>query len=419
MNQVYIENRRHVYEKLENNSVAIFHSGYKQFKSADAIYPFVVNHNFYYLTGIDQADVILVIGKMNEMYMEWLFIEPVDEYMAKWVGATLTKEEASAISGIQVNRMFDLQNMKSKVATLYQPNRYVLSEAKKVYLDLEQHDYPLYQTFALQYATQLRNDYPSIQIANCYSMLIELRMTKNEAEVALIKESIGTTKRAIYNVMNHHLNLCNESFANAYHDFTIIQEGKTISFGSIIASGHNATILHYEDNNQDITPNSLLLMDVGCYTKHYSSDISRTFPVSGKFTSRQKEVYEVVLDVNKKCIAYATAGMSWKELNDYAKKLLYEGCKKLGLLQEESELIRYYFHSIGHSLGLDVHDPAHAHQGLKKGMVITIEPGLYIEEEGIGIRIEDNILITDHEAICLSKDIIKEVNDIEEYMNQQ
>ena len=125
---------------------------------------------------------------------------------------------------------------------------------------------------------------------------------------------------------------------------------------------------------------------------------------------------QVVLNTNKKCIEYATDRMSWKELNDYAKKLLADGCKKLGIIKEDSELIKYYFHSIGHSLGLDVHDPSHANEGLKEGMVITIEPGLYIPEENIGIRIEDNILITKGKAILLSKDIIKEVKDLEEFL---
>ena len=130
----------------------------------------------------------------------------------------------------------------------------------------------------------------------------------------------------------------------------------------------------------------------------------------------QYDADEVVLNTNKKCIEYATDGMSWKELNDYAKKLLADGCKKLGIIKEDSELIKYYFHSIGHSLGLDVHDPSHANEGLKEGMVITIEPGLYIPEENIGIRIEDNILITKGKAILLSKDIIKEVKDLEEFL---
>lgn len=416
MNNYLSLNRKHLFEKLDNNSIAIIHSGYDVFKSADSVYDYVVNNNFYYLTGIDQAEVILVIGKFDEKYLEWLFIEKVDVEKAKWLGATLSFEEASKISGINTKNIFDLNLFDSKVEGLYQSNRYGLNEAKTIYLDLEQRNLKLYNTFGLEYARKIKDKYPSIVIKNCYNEIVELRMCKNEAEVELIKQSISTTKNAIYNVMNHHQELSNESIANAYHDFQIIKEGKSLSFNDIIAAGHNATVLHYDDNNCDIINDSLLLMDVGCYTKHYSSDISRTFPVSGKFTDRQKAIYEVVLNTNKLCIEYATDGMSWKDLNDYAKKLLADGLKSLGIIKEDSELIKYYFHSIGHSLGLDVHDPSHSNMGLKEGMVITIEPGLYIPEENIGIRIEDNILITKGKAILLSKDIIKEVKDIENFM---
>ena len=159
-------------------------------------------------------------------------------------------------------------------------------------------------------------------------------------------------------------------------------------------------------------------MDVGCFTKHYSSDITRTFPINGKFTKRQKEVYEIVLDCNKKCIEYAKDGMTWKELNDYARAILAIGLKKLGLIENDEEVFKYYYHSIGHSLGLDVHDPDLRNLGLKEGMVITIEPGLYIKEWGIGIRIEDNIQITCEKAIVLSSNVIKEVSEIEAFFEK-
>ncbi len=416
MREELIKNRRNLFEKIENNTFAIFHSGYNKFKSADSVYDFFVNNNFYYLSGIDQANVIVLIGKFNGEYFEKLFIEQVDEEKARWLGATKTLEEASEISGIAQKDIIDINKFNNFISSLFQSNRYGLVEATKIYLDLEMRNIPEYNTFALEFAKYLKANYPSIIILNSYNLVVEQRMSKNEKEVELIKESIQTTKRAIYNVMSHHNELTNESIANAYHDFIIIKEKKTLSFNDIIASGHNGTILHYDDNNSDIESNSLLLMDLGCYTKHYSSDITRTFPVSGKFTPRQKEVYEVVLDVNKKCIAYAKAGMSWAELNNYANTLLCEGCIKLGLIKEKEELRKYYFHSIGHSLGLDVHDPSIASKGLVEGMVITIEPGLYIPEENIGIRIEDNIQITKGEAILLSKDVIKEVADIEKFL---
>ncbi len=419
MKDLYIKRRQNVFNKIKDNSIAIFNSGYTQFKSADSEYPFVVNNNFYYLTGIDQADVTLVIGKFESIYYEYLFIDSIDELMSKWVGRTLYKSEASDISGIKVENIKYNESFNTFITNTLQPTRHFNNVAENVYLDLERRNQKLYNTFALVLSKKIRRDYPSIKIENLYAIMLRQRMVKQDKEVQLIKESIQTTKRAIYNVMMHAKEHNMESIAHAHHDFVLISEDKNNSFDPIIAAGHNATILHYIDNNSKIEPNTLMLMDVGCYTEHYSSDISRTFPVSGKFTNRQKEVYSVVLDCNKRCIEYAKAGMSWKELNNFAKQILANGCKKLGLIKNDDELEKYYFHSIGHSLGLDVHDPSIDNLGLLEGMVITIEPGLYIPEESIGIRIEDNIQITKDKAILLSKDIVKEIDDIEKIINKE
>ena len=332
MKSLYIKRRKALYEKLKDNSIAILHSGFHQFKTADAEYQFVVNHYFYYMTGIDQADVTLVIGKFNNQYKELLFIDEIDELMAKWVGRTLYKSEASEISGIDVSNIKYNSAFNKYLVTTLQPTRHFENVAENVHLDLERREQALYNTFALVLSRRLRKDYPSVKIESLYAMVLRQRMIKSKEEVALIKESIETTRRAIYNVMSHAKEHSEESIANAYHDFVLISEKKINSFDPIIAAGHNGTTLHYESNNSPIEPNTLMLMDVGCYTNHYSSDISRTFPVSGKFTKRQKEVYEVVLDCNKRCIEHAKAGMSWKELNDFAKRILANGCKKLGLI---------------------------------------------------------------------------------------
>ena len=409
-------NRKRLFELIENNSFVVVHSGASPFKSADSSYNFFVNRNFYYLTGIDQEDVTLVIGKINKEYKEFLFIDENDPVLVKWVGAKLYKNEASLISGIDERSILYNNQFDNFMSNYFQSLRYSEGTIENLYLDLERHNQMFYDTFGLSYAKKVKELYPAVNIKNIYNDIVKLRMVKNEDEIALMKESIQTTKEAIYNVMDHHKELDNEMLAEAYHSFILHKNGKVESFGSIVAAGKNAATLHYEDNNMPINPSEMLLMDVGCYTKNYSSDITRTFPVSGKFTERQKAVYEVVLDCNKKCIEYAKAGMTWLELNNYAKKLLAEGCKKLGLIKEDTELSKYYFHSIGHSLGLDVHDPNIASLGLLEGMVITIEPGLYIPEENIGIRIEDNIIITKEKAINLSIDIIKEVADIENYM---
>ncbi len=411
-------NRQQVFEQIKDNSFVVIHSGASTFKSADASYNFFVNRNFYYLTGINQEDVTLVIGKINNEKKEFLFIDENDPVLVKWVGAKLYKNEASKISGINESSILYSAQFNKLMDNYFQSLRYSEGTIENLYLDLEQHNQMFYNTFGLTYAKTIKEKYPAINIENIYNTIVNLRMVKNEDEIALIKESIKTTKEAIYNVMDHHNNLDNEMIAEAHHSFALHKNGKVESFGSIVAAGKNAATLHYEDNNMPINHNDMLLMDVGCYTQNYSSDITRTFPVSGKFTERQKAVYEVVLDCNKKCIDYAKAGMSWIELNNYAKKILAEGCKKLGLIKEDQELVKYYFHSIGHSLGLDVHDPNIASLGLLEGMVITIEPGLYIPEENIGIRIEDNIVITKEKAINLSNNIIKEIEDIENYLKK-
>ena len=418
MKNQLIKRRQRIYNLIEDDSIVVLHSGFAPFKSADSSYDYHVNRNFYYLTGINQEDVTLVIGKNQGQYYEKLFIDENDEFHAKWVGMKLTKEETSELSGIEVKDIIYNGAFNDFMKNHLQVLRYANQVAKTLYLDLEKHDNPLYDTFALNYAHKVQTNYPAINIKDIYANIIEMRMQKDEKEVELIVESIGTTNNAILEVMKNHKVLENEQVAEAYYDFINRKEGKNVSFTSIIASGKNGTVLHYVDNNQKISENSLLLMDVGCFTKNYSSDISRTFPVSGKFTKRQKEVYEVVLDCNKKCIEYAKAGISWTDLNNYAKQILADGCKKLGLIKEDYELIKYYYHSIGHSLGLDVHDPSLMNLGLLEGMVITIEPGLYIAEEEIGIRIEDNILITKDKAIVLSKEIIKEVADLENFLKK-
>lgn len=418
MKNQLIKRRKKLFNLLDDDSILVLHSGFAPFKSADSSYEFNVNHNFYYLAGIDQEDVTLVIGKAKGKYYEKLFIEEHDAFKAKWIGAKLSKEEASNISGFKAEDILYNGSFNDYINNHFQILRYADEVAKNLYLDLERHEIPFYDTFGLSFAKSISDKFPALIIKDIYKDIVELRMIKDDNEVALIKESINTTNNAILEVMKNHKKLDNEMQAEAYYDFINRSEGKNASFTSIVASGKNATVLHYVDNNSKIEKDSLLLMDVGCYTKHYSSDITRTFPVNGKFTARQKAVYEVVLECNKKCIEFAKAGITWNEINDFAKKILADGCKKLGLIKEDSELIKYYYHSIGHSLGLDVHDPSLRNLGLVEGMIITIEPGLYIEEENIGIRIEDNIQIGLEKSTNLSQHIIKEVEEIEDFFEK-
>ena len=416
--QQLIKRRNNLTQNIDDNSVVILHSGYAKHQTADELYPFRVNNNFYYYTMINQQDTILIMGKTNNQYFERLFISEPSEYHEKWLGHLITIDEASNITGVKSQDIAFASTFKDYLDSILQTSRFTLVKINNVYLDLEKINLPLYNSYALDLAHQLNNDYPAIVIKDIYNEIIKQRMIKDELEIEYIKESIETTNHAITEVMKHHQELTNESVAEAYYNFVNTKEQKALSFTSIIAGGVNATTLHYSENNSPLKGDELLLMDVGCYTNYYASDITRTFPVSGKFSKRQREVYEIVLDCNKKCIEFAKDGISWKELNDYANHLLAIGLMKLGLIKEESEFRKYYFHSIGHPVGLDVHDPADRSLGIKKGMVITIEPGLYIKEWNIGIRIEDNILITCEKPIVLSQNIIKEIDEIEHFLEK-
>lgn len=415
--QFYINNRKRYIDLINDNSVTVLFSGNTFQRSADQDYPYSVNRNFYYLTGINQANVILVLVKGINGVKEYLFIEENDPVLVKWVGAKLTKEEAKEISGIE--NVLYLNSFESLIFSLFNSSRKNYDELYYLYLDLERRNSEDYSTKALSYAKVVQSKYPEVKIENAYKKIVRLRMNKAPEEIEKMQESIDVTKGALENVLKNIKPGLYEYQVETFFDSYIKFNGqKTISFETICATGKNATILHYVDNNTKIKENELVLFDLGCCTDYYISDISRTYPANGKFTERQKQIYNIVLNCNKKCIEFLKPGLTWDEYNKYANSLLIEGLKEIGLIKEDKELINYYWHSIGHSTGLDTHDPDIRNIKFEEGMVMTVEPGLYLEDEEIGIRIEDNILITKDGCINLSKDIIKEVDDIEDFMKK-
>lgn len=408
-------NRQNYLDKCLNGSLSIFYSGKVFQKTADQDFDFEVDKNFYYLTGINQADVILAMVKDNSKTRSVLFVEKNDPVLIKWVGKKIEKEEAKEISG--VDEVYYLDDINGYIFSLFNSSRKFTGKLTNLYLNLERRNEKGYTNFALEYSKEFKVQYPEVNILNSYLMVVELRMIKTAEEIQLIKDAINTTKGGLEAIMKNLRPGMSENQVEAYFNFHLqFSSNRDTAFETIAASGKNATILHYVANNDLIEDNQLMLFDLGSRHDFYVSDISRTYPTNGKFTKRQKEVYEEVLNVNKKCIEFLKPGITWAEYNQYANSLLAEACKRLGLIKEDKELIKYYYHSIGHSIGLDTHDPANHALPITEGMVLTVEPGIYIEEEAIGIRIEDNILITKDGRINLSKDIIKEVKDIEEFM---
>lgn len=402
--------RNELLKTLPNNSITILFSGREVFKTADELYTFSPNRNFFYCTNIEQSNVVMVLLKENNKTSEFLFIEKNDPIKARWIGEKIKPEKAQEISGIKNIRFLD---------TL---NNFVNQQIQKnetVYLDLERQSWNKSKSEAEELALELKNKYPYIKINNIYSNIAQLRMIKDEEELKSIKKAISITKLGIENMMKNAKPNMMEYELEAYFDFSLTSNGiREKAFHTITASGKNATVLHYSQNNCKVEDKTLVLLDLGAAYNHYSADISRTFPVNGKFTQRQKDVYNVVLKAQKEVEKNAKPGVTLVELNETAKKVLAKGCKELGLIKKDEELIKYYFHGVSHHLGLDTHDVGDRTLPLQKGMVITNEPGLYIEEEGIGIRIEDDLLITENGCEVLSKEIIKEVSDIENFMSK-
>ncbi|MGN4423377.1 aminopeptidase P family protein [Bacillus cereus group sp. MYBK30-1] len=409
----FTQNRERLVKTLPEESITILFAGQAPHMSADAHYKFVPNRNFYYLTGIDEPNVIFMLKKFGNSVEETLFIEKSDPVLEKWVGKTVSKEEAEKLSGIK--KVVYIESFEKTMSnTLFTEN------VKHVNLDLELREWKGTETKTLAFAKHVREQYPHITIGNVYPNICELRVFKTEEEIEIIKEAIAVTKEGIYNVLKHAKADMMEYELEAHFDFTLKSSGiKHHAFNTILASGKNATVLHYEDNDAKVGKGDLVLLDLGAQKDYYNADISYTFPASGTFSSRQKQIYNIVLKALKETTELIKPGLKFAALNEHTKKVLAEECKAIGLIQEDEELTKYYYHGVSHFLGLDTHDVGtYKDRVLEEGMVITIEPGLYIEEESIGIRIEDDILVTKDGYENLSKDIIREVEEIEEFMRE-
>ena len=411
---IYKFNRNNLLDKIKDNSIVILFAGKAIQKTGDQTYPFTPNRNFYYLTGIKEEDHILVMTKINGVKSSKLYIKDIDLEMEKWVGKSIRKEEAeeiAAVDEVKFKSQFD-GDIHGMIT---------MKEEINLYLDLERMSANREGTISHRFANEITTKYPQVRINNVYSKIGELRLKKSQEEVDKIKKAIEITKSGIEKLMSEARVGMKEYELEAYFDFNCKVKGATgLAFTTIAAAGENATTLHYVDNNCELKENDLILFDLGAEYNCYNADISRTFPVNGKFTERQKEVYNAVLRVNEEIINLIKPGMKYKYVNEKATELIAEECIKLGLIKDKSEVRKYYYHSIGHSLGMDTHDIETPHRDIifEPGVVFTVEPGIYIAEEGIGIRIEDDILVTEDGVINLSSDIIKTVEEIENFMSK-
>jgi len=416
----FIKRRTAFSQGMKDESFALFHSGKAPYKSKDQNYPFTINRNFFYLTGLKRENFYLLLLKNKEKHFEFLFIEEPSDYATKWLGSRLTKEEASEISGIANENILYLADFDSFVANkILMDSRVALTKLPKhLYLDLFR-QYIMEQPASLVVFKKVIDTYPELKIKDATTILDDLRRIKTEVEAEEIRKAIGYTNSGIQAMMKAVHPGMNERELESLFEFSVKNSGsKGISFNTIAASGKNATVLHYEDNNCLIQDGNLVLTDLGALSNEYAADITRTYPANGKFSERQKQFYQLVLNVNETIITSIKPGVMLSELNALATDMLAEGMIKLGKIKEKSEISKYYYHGIGHFLGLDVHDVGTYTKPLEPGVVITVEPGIYVSEEGIGIRIEDNVLVTETGRENLSKQIIKEIDEIEAFMKK-
>jgi Xaa-Pro aminopeptidase len=420
--QLFTLNRKNFVSRLKPRSIAIFHSNDEFLRSGDQNFIFKQNPDFFYLSGIDQEQSILVLFPdcPNPLYKEVLFLRQTSEHIAIWEGHKYTKEEARAASGIQT--IFWLQDYDSILHG-------IINYADNVYINTNENDR---YTHTVPYRDMrmfeaLRLKYPLHHYERSALILRDLRVVKSDTEIELTKIACGLTRDAFVRVLKFvQPGVAEyEIEAEIIHEF-IKQRGTGHAYSPIIASGNNANVLHYIDNNQVCKDGDVILLDFGAEYANYNADMTRSIPVNGRFTKRQREVYDAVLRVMKAATQMIVAGTIWNEYHDEVGKIMESELIGLGLLDKhdvakqdpKAPLYKKYFmHGTSHHLGLDVHDFASRYKPFEVGNILTCEPGIYIPAEGFGIRLENNILITQEGNIDLMADIPVEAEHIEEIIS--
>lgn len=422
-NRLYINNRIKFANRIESNSIAVFNSNDLMPTNADGLMPFRQNNDLLYLSGIDQEETILLIMPNYPVanQREILFIKETNELIAIWEGHKFTKEEAKELSGIQT--IFWISEFEEVFNSL-------VVEAKNIYLNNNEHTRAVIEveTREDRFSKWCRSKYPNHTYNRSAPIMHLLRSIKNKDEIDMLQTACDITeagfRRALKFVKPGIVEF--EIEAEFIHEF-IRNKSMGFAYQPIIASGSSACVLHYIENNRICNSGDLLLMDVGAEYGNYNADMTRTIPVNGKFSSRQKEVYNAVLKVQKEAIDMLVPGTI---LNDYHKEIglvMEKELLGLGLIDKTDirnqdtaspAYKKYFMHGTSHYLGLDVHDVGNFYQPIDEDMVFTVEPGIYIKEEGIGIRLEDNIVIKKDGVINLMGNIPIEIDEIEMLMNE-
>lgn len=422
-NSLFIENRKQFAAQMQPNSLAVFNSNDIYPISADSTMPFEQHRDIFYLSGVDQEESILVIfpDAPKDKHKEILFLKETNDHIAVWEGEKLTKEMAFETSGIKtVYWLKDLEKVMFELMT----------QCSTVYINTNEHYRANVETETREdrFTKWLKNKYPAHQVAKSNPILQKLRSIKKQVEIDLMQHACNITEKGFRRILNFVKPGVweYEIEAEFMHEF-LRNRSKGFAYTPIIASGNNANVLHYIQNNQQCKEGDLLLLDVGAEYANYSSDMTRTIPVSGKFTKRQKEVYNAVNRVKNEATKMLIPGAFWESYHVEVGKLMTSELLGLGLLdkadvQNENPdwpaYKKYFMHGTSHHIGLDTHDYGLLYEPIEPNMVFTVEPGIYIPEEGFGIRLEDDVVVrASGEPFNLMRNIPIEADEIEEIMN--
>jgi Xaa-Pro aminopeptidase len=421
--ELFIKNRKNFMKNMMGKSIAFFNSNDIYPISADSTLDFEQHRDIFYLSGVDQEESILVLcpNADDEKHREILFLKETNEHIAVWEGPKLTKQLAFETSGVRT--VYWVKDSDKIIAEL-------VDQCDTIYYNHNEHYRAKVETETREerFNKWLKKSYPHKKSERSNPFLQRLRSVKDPIEIDLIQKACNITNKGFRRILNfvkpgvwEH-----EIEAEFIHEF-LNNRSKRFAYTPIIASGQNANILHYNENNKKCKNGELILLDVGAEYANYSSDMTRTIPVSGRFTRRQKDIYNTVLKVKNEATKMLVPGADWEQYHVEVGKLMTSELLTLGLLdkkdiqnetKQKPAYKKYFMHGTSHHMGLDTHDYGLLDEPMQANMVFTVEPGIYLPDEGFGIRLEDDVVIQQTgDPINLMKDIPIEIEEIEELMN--
>jgi Xaa-Pro aminopeptidase len=409
----YIENRRKMVAQMGENDVMLFFSGEGVRKTADENYPFFTNRNFLYLTGLKQEQSALLIKKTNGLVGESLFVLKPDFAREIWTGRRFTETELNEISGIEQIEDFDTLNRALDALFSSQPIKTLWlcfdALALERHFDLER-----------EFAKSILKKHPHVVIKNSYPLVSALRKIKSQGEIDAIRKGMQITEAGIRRMMRAAKPGMMEYELEAEFNAELAAHGQRHpAFPSIVASGERTFYLHYSLPMSPVASGDLILTDVGASYDEYATDISRVFPVSNRFSERQAQIYRIAYAANRAIMSQIRPGVPFSMPNRVTREVSFEGLKALGLLNDFADIGKYIWHGTTHHVGLDTHDVGGYEEPMAENMVFTVDAGIYVLEWGIGLRIEDNVLVTTDGCENLSASIPATIEEIENLLAQK